>query len=201
MSYVLRNPLHHGVAPTPYGYMHSSANVIFKREMGKFHLDKPIPSKFIAKHIGKRAQYPPHYKMNEAGLFLRETVLDIPQVEHMYLTPRSFDFYMNRKSGEEWQKEQLKDDNANPVICLDNIEFGTGLSSSEKMLINENGRSDYRKMSDHNLCVEIDRIVKLEYSASSIYHLSKQEKRQIAERMYRAYHVSKDQLVRCLALK
>ena len=35
MSYTLRNPLHHGVAPIPYAYPHSSANAIFQKEMGK----------------------------------------------------------------------------------------------------------------------------------------------------------------------
>ena len=34
-SYALRNPVHHGVSPTPYAYHHSSANAIFRAEMGK----------------------------------------------------------------------------------------------------------------------------------------------------------------------
>ncbi len=35
MIYILRNALHHGVAPIPYAYPHCSANAIFMHEMGK----------------------------------------------------------------------------------------------------------------------------------------------------------------------
>ena len=42
LSYVLRNPLHHGVTTTPFAYPYSSVNDIFPIEMGKLerpHLD------------------------------------------------------------------------------------------------------------------------------------------------------------------
>lgn len=200
MSYVLRNPLHHGVAPIPYGYPHSSVNVIFKKDMGKFSSDRTIHPRHIARHIGKRAQYPPHYKMNQEGLFLRETVLDVSQVEHLYMTPRTFDYYMNRRSGEEWKNEQQKDDNDRPPVCLENIEAGVGMHAPEKMLIYENGRSDYRRISDIDLCGKIDKVYLSEYGVSSIYHLSLQDKRRVAEKLDRIYHVPKEQIIRCLAL-
>lgn len=200
MSYVLRNPLHHGVSPTSYGYPHSSVNVIFKKEMGKFHSDKTIHPRFIARHIGKRAEYPSHYKMNEAGLFLRETVLDIPQVEHFYVTPRTFDYYMNRKSSEEWIKKQQKDDNGDISICLDNIETGTCLQATDKMLVLENGRADYRRISDIDLCKEIDLVHLPVLGVSSIYQLGIEAKKYLAEKLYRKYRVPEDQIKRCLAM-
>ncbi|MCQ2065741.1 MAG: hypothetical protein MJY66_07790 [Bacteroidaceae bacterium] len=40
-SYVLRNPMHHGVAVTPFSYPYSSANDIFPVELGK--TDRPYP--------------------------------------------------------------------------------------------------------------------------------------------------------------
>lgn len=39
LSYVLRNPMHHGVTGTPFAYPYSSVNDIFPIEMGK--LDRP----------------------------------------------------------------------------------------------------------------------------------------------------------------
>lgn len=42
LSYVLRNPMHHGVTGTPFAYPHSSVNDIFPIEMGKlerYHLE------------------------------------------------------------------------------------------------------------------------------------------------------------------
>lgn len=35
LSYTLRNPYHHGIASTPFGYEHSSANIFFQKELGK----------------------------------------------------------------------------------------------------------------------------------------------------------------------
>lgn len=55
------------------------------------------------------AEWSSHYKMSEKGLFLRENVLDVVQMENMYTSPWAFNYYMSRKSGEEWEKEQDKD--------------------------------------------------------------------------------------------
>ena len=43
-SYVLRNAVHHGVAPIPYAYPHNSSNAIFRKDMGKF-LSEPLIGK------------------------------------------------------------------------------------------------------------------------------------------------------------
>ena len=45
-SYILRNALHHGVAPIPYAYPHCSANSIFRKEMGKFIDEDILPKRF-----------------------------------------------------------------------------------------------------------------------------------------------------------
>ena len=123
-SYTLRNPVHHGVAPTPYAYRHCSANAIFRREMGKFYDEKLIPAKSYSNYIGKRAEFPSSYKMTESGVFTRESVLDIPQIESRYSTPRAFNYYMGRKSSEEWEAEQKRDDSSLPPINLLSIEHG-----------------------------------------------------------------------------
>ena len=79
-SYVLRNALHHGVAPIPYAYPHCSANAIFMREMGKAPCCKLLDRRHYRNHIGKHAEYPDNYNMSESGIFLRETVLAVCQV-------------------------------------------------------------------------------------------------------------------------
>lgn len=72
--------------------------------------------------------------------------------------------------------------------------------ASEKMLIYESGRSDYRKISDIDLCTEIDRNIVPRYGKVSVYHLSRTEKQQIAEFLYRQYHIGEAQIRRCLAI-
>lgn len=201
MSYILRNPLHHGIAPIPYAYPHSSVNVIFQHEMGKSNTDILIPEKSYYKHIGRRAAYPDTYKMNDKGMFLRESVLDIVQVENMFATPRSFDYYMGRKTSEDWHKEQSKDNIDNPPVKLETIEYGVNSHSLERMLINENGRCDYRKMSDIDVCTLVDHQILPSIGKSSVYQLTSKEKEGIAEILFKTYHIGSDMIRRCLVMK
>lgn len=199
MSYTLRNALHHGVSPIPYAYPHSSVNSIFRKEMGKTSDERLIPQKSYYRYIGRRAEYPSSYKMNKNGLFLRESVLDIAQVENMFVTPRSFDYYMGRKTSEDWQKEQSKDNLQIPPVRLEDIEAGARMQTLEAMMINENGKGNY--ISDIDLCIEIDQFILPEFGKGSVYLLSDQEKRKIAELLYRKYHINEMQIRRCLVYK
>ena len=200
MSYILRNALHHGVAPIPYAYPHCSANAIFMREMGKRSEENLLPQKSYYKYLGRTAEYPDSYKMSKSGVFLRESVLDIPQVENLYVTPRMFNFYMSRKSSEEWEAEQSKDQNNSQLINIQSIERGVNTDPLEKLLLFENGKADYRKLSDIDLCTEIDRNILPKYEKTSVYHLSPEEKKQIANHLYNTLHLSSAQISRCLAM-
>ena len=200
MSYTLRNPLHHGVAPIPYAYPHSSANVIFQKEMGKVSTERLLPHKSFYKHIGRRTECPATYRMSESGVFLRESVLDIVQVENMYATPRSFNYYMGRKTCEEWLREQSKDKENSSPIRLEDIENGINMQSYDKMLTFESGRADYKKISDIELCKVIDHEVLPSFGKVSVYHLTESEKVQIANMLFREYRASEAQIRRCLVM-
>lgn len=199
MTYVLRNALHHGLVPIPYAYPHCTVNAIFRKEMGKTHIEKELNQNSFYRFVGRKAEWPSHYRMNDKGLFLRESVLDIVQVENMYATPRAFNYYMSRKSGEEWEKEQEKDNIGASPIRLEDIEQGINVQTKEKMLIYESGRSDYRKISDIDLCHEIDRNIIPKYGKASVYHLSRTEKEQIGEFLFRTFRIGEAQIRRCLA--
>ena len=200
MSYILRNALHHGVVPIPYAYPHCSANAIFMREMGKRPEENLLPQKSYYKHLGRTAEYPDSYKMSERGVFLRESVLDIPQVENLFVTPRMFNFYMSRKSSEEWEAEQSKDPNSSPLINIQSIERGVHTEPIEKMLLFENGKADYRKLSDLELCTEIDKTILPKYKKTSVYQLSPEERTLIANHLYNTFRLSPAQIRRCLAM-
>lgn len=146
------------------------------------------------------AVYPDNYKMSESGVFLRETVLDIPQVENLFVTPRAFNWYMTRKSSEEWEAEQHKDKNGLPPINLVGIEKGVRTDSAEKMIVYESGKANYRKPSDIDICTDIDRNILPKYGKASIYMLTRQEKQNIAEYLYRTLHLPEDQIRRCLVM-
>ena len=199
-SYILRNALHHGVAPIPYAYPHCSANAIFSREMGKCKEDNLLPAKSYYKYIGRRAVYPDYYKMTEHGVFTRKSVLDIPQMEALFGTARAFNFYMTRKSSEEWEAEQQKDANGLSSINLDVIEHGVRMHETKRMLFFENGKSDYYKASDLELCTELDQIARRQFGKFSVYELSLNEKEVIRDYLYRERHISESQISRCLVL-
>ena len=201
MSYTLRNPVHHGIAPIPYAYPHSSANVIFQKEMGKHPDTDFLQPSSAYRFLEKRASLPEGYKMNKSGLILRESVLDIVQVETLYNTPRTFNYYMSRKSGEEWKQEQEKDGSQLRPVTLEKIEEGIDLHPVDRMIAYESGRADYRKITDMELCTEIDRKIVPSYRKASVYHLSDKEKHDIANTLHYTRFIPIDQLKRCLAIK
>jgi len=199
-SYILRNALHHGIAPIPYAYPHCSANAIFMKEMGKKPCTDLLHPRYYRRFAGKTAEFPDRYKMSGSGVFLRETVLDIPQMENLFVTPRAYNWYMTRKSSEEWEAEQKKDLNDLPPVNLSSIESGIRTESTDRMLIHESGKSDYRKPTDIDMCTEIDRIILPRYGKASVYMLTRQEKQEIARLLYRNYRLSENQIRRCMAM-
>lgn len=200
LSYVLRNALHHGVVSIPYAYPHCSVNAIFSKEMGKFKKDNLLPERNYSQYIGRRAEYPSTYKMSDSGIFLRETVLDIPQVENLFVSPRSFNYYMSRKSSEEWEEEQKKDGKNLSPINLYTIERGIPLQDISKMVFNEAGKADYRRITDIELCTELDALAREKYGRDSVYQLTDKEKQLIASELYYKRHINEKQIQRCLVM-
>lgn len=214
ISYTLRNALHHGIAATPFGYKHSSINSVFKDALGKTHTLKILPKKSYYKHLGQHTKFPEHFIMSEEGLFLRECVYDIQLVENLFATPRAFNYYMTRKTNEEWLKEQEKDNNNIPPITLQDIEHWafkgehdisntlTG-DTLRTFLQHEHGRNDYNRITDIELCSIIDRHIK-EYSKSSsstnttVYTIPLEEKHSLAKLLQQKYYIKPEQLQRCL---
>lgn len=200
MSYILRNALHHGVVSIPYAYPHSSVNVIFQKEMGKRPVEDLISPSSYYRHIGRQVDFPKSYKMSKSGLFLRESVLDIPQVENMFATPRAFDYYMSRKTSEDWIKEQGKDNNGLQPITLESIESSVKMNPVDQMLSNESGRGDHRRITDIELCGVIDKIVREDFKKHSVYFLSPEEKMSIANKLRKTHYPTNAQLQRCLVI-
>lgn len=138
--------------------------------------------------------------MDQSGLILREDVIDTADVEHTFKTPRSYIYYMNRLSGEEWTREQEKDKLQSAPITLETIENGIVYQSVEQMLRHEHGKEDYRKMDDIALCELIDKVILPEICTSSVYELPRSKKAEIAEYLARKYRLSASQIRRCLAM-
>ena len=193
ISYILRNPLHHGVSATPFGYKYSSISALFRTELGHFEECELLPKKLQYLHLPFEHELPHGFKMDKSGLILPETVIDTADIEHQFSTARTFLYYMNRISGEKWATEQLVDNIDAPPITLDMIEKGVICQDLRTLLNNEHGRANYNSISDIQLCSEIDAIV----SGGSIYKTSRCELERLAKLLANKYHASPEQVSRC----
>ena len=200
ISYTLRNAVHHGIAPTPFAYPHCSAKAIFMKGLGLESSSSTLPEHNKRIHLPARCKCPEGWRMDQSGLILREDVIDTADVEHTFKTPRSYIYYMNRLSGEEWTREQEKDKLQSAPITLETIENGIVYQSVEQMLRHEHGKEDYRKMDDIALCELIDKVILPEICTSSVYELTRSKKAEIAEYLARKYRLSASQIRRCLAM-
>ena len=94
LNYVNRQGLHHGISPTPFGYRHCSANAFFSKQLGKAAPSELMPAPQRYKYLPKGIHLPASYRMDTSGLLLREDILDIAQVEAIYVTPRNYIYQM-----------------------------------------------------------------------------------------------------------
>lgn len=202
ISYVLRNGLHHGQSATPFSYPHCSANYLFRRDLGKEPFAHAITLRTeIARYLPRRSEFPDHFAMERSGMLLRDSFENLQMVEHYYRTPRCFDYYMSRLSGEEWQREQLQDSVGDKPVTLDLLEPTTSYEPIAKMLASEKGHSfSASRLSDQDICRMIDGEYVPGYRADSVYRLTQEQRRRIGEDLVRRLHAAPGQIRRCLAL-
>lgn len=202
IAYVLRNPMHHGVTGTPFGYPYTSIRSLFPKDFG--WEDDPadeLQGKYAYHHLPSHRRLPAGLRMTRSGMIHSRSAIDFADVEHQFSTARTFLYYMNRLSGEKWEKEQSQDAMSLPPITLENIENGISYQDIRTMLGNEHGRSNYNAVSDVELCHDIDMVILPSLDRNSIYALSLEDKRQIAQHLSRNHHAPMTQIARCLGME
>lgn len=201
LSYIFRNALHHGVSPTPFAYPYSSANVIFSKELGKNFTPDILPKEKMWRYLPKNLHIDIPFRMDTNGMFLREDVTEVREVELLYGTPRNFLFYMNRLSDTKWSDEQKEDNVKGEPITIGSIEK-VDKKCIDVLIRNEYGRGNYKKMSDIDLCELIDSKILYKYGVGSVYLLTRSQKNDIGNDLltkYKVQGVTKEQIIRCLA--
>ena len=173
---------------------------MFRKEFGWQNSGNILPRKSAYRFLPWRSALPESYQMNSEGMILPETVIDAQDIEHQFSTARSFLYYMNRLSGEEWIREQQQDKTDLPAITIESIEEGVRLHDINTMLRNEHGRANYTAMTDIILCHEIDNTILPGYGVSSVYELSIGQRENMVGLLRRRYGVSVTQAKRCLAI-
>ena len=64
----------------------------------------------------------------------------------------------------------------------------------------ESGKADYRRISDMELCTELDALARNRYGRHSVYQMTLKEKEDVAEYLYRVRHLNESQIRRCLVM-
>lgn len=85
-------------------------------------------------------------------------------------------------------------------INLQCIEKGIEMNNLNDMIIFENGKADYRKISDIDLCTELNNISRFRFNRHSVYQMTESEKTKISNELYYERHLSRSQIERCLAM-
>ena len=208
LNYVNRQGLHHGISPTPFGYRHCSANAFFTKMLGRTVPDTLMPDSQRYKYIPKGVHLPVNYRLDATGLLLREDILDVSQVEAIYVTPRNFLYQMNKIGDELSLKNQKDEPSSSPLITLELIEQGTPALDIEQLLRNESGKHDPVWISDLELCHIIDnKCLPKYYNVESIYETSRSQRASLYDLIWKNLwkthrtRTTDAQLKRCLCLK
>ena len=200
LNYILRNGLHHSASATAIGYRYCTARSLFAAEIGlEQEQALSMTRQEIASYLPRRSEFPDHYQMNERGVFLRSSFMELRQTENFYGSPRNYLYQMNRLTDETWEQKQLEDKTGKPVRLQD-IEPASEQEIAQ-MLKNEYGKNFSRsRLQDMDVCRLIDNDLLPSYGAKSVYQLSESQKQRIARQLYHEFHLPEHQIRRCLVL-
>ncbi len=197
LSYVLRNGLHHGLAASAFGYKYSSIHEMFRKELKMMQLYNPEAKL----KLPRKSIYPEEYKMDDNGIFLRSSFMEIGLAESYFISPRNFLYMMNRLSDDRWKNEQLVDNTSDPPITLAEAEPTFLEKEIAELADNESGRKyDPSKMDDLALCHLIDKQIVPLYNARSIYDIPRRTRCDIANDLAVRYHLPRKQIARCMVV-
>lgn len=156
LNYVNRQGLHHGLTSTPFEYPHCSAGTYFRKELGRPTPDLLADNSLRYKTLPEGVSIPEQYRMSSSGLLLREDIIDTSYVEEVYISARNFLYQMNKTSDDRSVQEQINE-NSLPPITLEAMEQGVAGFDTRQALINEQGKVNYNRLTDIELCNIIDK--------------------------------------------
>ncbi|MDD2594243.1 MAG: hypothetical protein PHD11_00300 [Bacteroidales bacterium] len=210
-SYILRNPIHHGVCTTSFAYPFSSINCYFTKDLhvkdilGIKQQDllpetcRRIPRNYLPQN----GKIPSHYKLTPQGIILPESFVEIVIAENYFTTARRFLYHLNRVSDEEWSREQEKDTlpfhEILPPITLETIENKRRYNISE-LLSNERGHFKPIEHDDMVICEYIDNKIVPRFRKKAYTQLTLEEKQSAAKELKSMFHIKDRQIKRCLAM-
>lgn len=197
-NYILRNGLHHGAAPTAFGYKYCSVRDMFVEDIGLL-TEKPASwtRSEMASILPRHTEFPDEFQMNENGIFVRRSFMELRRAEQFYGSPRNYLYQMNRLTDESWEREQQEDRTDKP-ITLGDVEHADETTIAQ-MLKNESGRNfSHSRLQDLDVCRLIDNDIL--QTTKTVYQLTDSEKKRIGRLLFNEFHIPEHQIRRCLVL-
>lgn len=150
----------------------------------------------MRKALKKWHNIPDHYVMGSNGVFLRSSFEEITQVEMLYVSVKSFQFYTKGNSENMWLKDKEEDNTGSPIL-ISSIE-DPRMFKSDDLLKNERSRFDRGRMDDFQVCSLIDNYLLKKFNAYSVSDLSERGKNSIFKELLYDHHLSGQMIRRCL---
>lgn len=198
ITYVLRNPLHHGVTVTPFEYTHSSVKCYFRKELGNPLNVNSLSAKRSRANVAHCCKLPVDYYVEPSGQICRDSVIDVRHVEHLFGSPQEFLINLVRSSTKKWREKIASELNSTDIVSLESIE--SNRESIRKLEENERGQFNTTVNSDQFLCEIIDNELLPGINKESVYQLPMNDVVAIARHLMLKYKASVPQIARCLAV-
>ena len=151
----------------------------------------------MAAYLPRYSAFPDHWQMDESGVFLRKSFMELRRAEQYYGSARNYLYQMNRLTDESWKEDQQKDNTGQPVT-LSMIE-GADEKTIAQMLNNEHGRNfNPNRLQDMDVCRLIDHDLLPSFGVRSVYLLSDSQRQRLARQLQAEYRLPNHQIRRCL---
>lgn len=207
-SYIIRNPRHHNMSPSPLSYPYASGRYYFRAEFGFDLYETYIPRKARPQISRKGGNIiDSTWQVLPDGLLDPSCWLDVHNVESCFVTQRHYVYQiLFRKSGVDWVEEQKKDAEYSGFVECQDVTLDTiepqYISTKEKMLSNEKAEFKRPRFTDMDVCRIVDRELVPKYGKASYAELARSEKVEMANDLLHKFDVfSVKQIARVLALK
>ena len=198
LSYILRNGLHHGAAPTALGYPYCSVREMFAKDIGlSSEKAAQLSRSQMAAFLPRYSEFPDHWQMNADGILLRSSFLELRRAEQYYGSARNYLYQMNRLTDESWKQDQIQDGTGQPVT-LSMLERADEQTIAQ-MLNNEHGRNfQHSRLQDPDVCRLIDNELLPSLGVRSVYLLTENQRQRLSMQLLHEFHLPEHQIRRCL---
>lgn len=189
LSYILRNPVHHGIVGHPFAYPYSSASCYFA------YLDTlySVGNSPALKRAG--TVIPDGYTSDGEGMITPGLIVDVRMTENLFVSSGRFMYFMSRYSGPKWEREQIEDNALAKPVTLVSVEGEE--ADTETFFKYERGHGRLL-VPDQVICEWVDKETAKRFGKESFAMLDWKERQALSDTMRSRWKVSEEQAARCL---